>query len=130
MTEVVGGPQGGPGGTVGSLQVLLGSAGTGEEEVSELSLSDLLDLKREVRVVGRHGERDIHLLLAVILTRPGVLSSLVSQNIPASHLSHHEHITEGVAVGVEIILDQVRVCAVEYFPGVRLSWLQRVAQIS
>ena len=130
MTEVVCGPQRGPGGTVGSLQILLGTAGTRQQEVTELSLSYLLDLKRKERVVGTHQDGDINLVLAVILIGPGVLSSFVSQNIPASGLSHHEDITEGVAVGVEIILDLLRVSAVKYFPGVGLGGLQSVAQAS
>ena len=129
MTEVVGGTQGGPGGTVGSLQVLLGPAGTGEEEVSKLSLSDLLDLKREVRVVGGHGERDIHLLLAVILTRPGVLSSFVFKNKPSFLFSHNENITERIAVGVELILNLLGLRGVEYLPGVGLGGLESVAKV-
>ena len=130
MTEVMCGPQRGPGGTVGSLQIFLWTAGTREQEVTELSLSYLRNLKRVGRVVGRHHHWDINLVLAVILIGPGVLSSFVSQNIPASGLSHHEDITEGVAVGVEIILDLIRVSAVKYFPGVGLGSLQSVAQVS
>ena len=130
MTEVVCGPKRGPGGTVGSLQILLGTAGTGQQEVTELSLSYLLNLKREGRVVGTHQDGDINLVLAVILIGPGVLSSFVSQNILASGLSHHEDITERVAVAVEIILDLLRVSAVKYFPGVGLGSLQSVAQAS
>ena len=71
-----------------------------------------------------------NLILGVKLIRPGVLSSFVSENIAASHLSHDKDITEGIAVCVEIIFDLSRVPAVKYFPGVRLSWLQRVAQTS
>ena len=81
-------------------------------------------------MVGTHQDGDINLVLAVILIGPGVLSSFVSQNIPASGLSHHEDITEGVAVAVEIILDLIRVPAVKYFPGVGLGSLQSVAQAS
>ena len=131
MTEVMCGPQRGPGGTVGSLQIFLWTAGTGEQEVTVLSLSYLLNLKREGRVVGNTLEDwDINLVFAVKLIRPGVLSSFVSQNIPASCLSHHEDITEGVAVGVEVIADLIRVSAVKYFPGVRLGWLEGVTKVS
>ena len=122
----------GPGGTVGSLQILLWTAGTRQQEVTELSLSYFLNLKRKWRVFTWNTPSlgDIPLLLAVIFTGPGVLSSFVSENVAASHLSHHEDITEGVAVAVEIILDLLRVSAVKYFPGVGLGSLQSVAQVS
>ena len=77
-----------------------------------------------------HQAWDTNLILAVVLVGPGVLSSFVSQNIAASHLSHHKDITEGVAVAVEVIADLIRVSAVKYFPGVGLGWLETVAQTS
>ena len=80
-------------------------------------------------MVGTHQDGNINLVLAVILIGPGVLSSFVLQNVAASQLSHHKDITEGIAVGVGSILDLLRFPAVEYFPGVRLGWLESVAQV-
>ena len=55
------------------------------------------------------GEIPTYLILGVILVGPGVLSSFVLKNVAASELSHHKDITEGVAVGVEVIADLIRV---------------------
>ena len=45
VTEVVRGSQRGPARTIGSLQIQLRTAGTRQQEVTELSLSYFLDLK-------------------------------------------------------------------------------------
>ena len=47
VTEVVRGSQRGPARTIGSLQILFGTAGTRQQEVTELSLSYLLNLQRK-----------------------------------------------------------------------------------
>ena len=53
VTEVVRGSQRGPARTIGSLQVILGTARTRQQEVTELSLGYFLDLKRKGRVFSR-----------------------------------------------------------------------------
>ena len=72
----------------------------------------------------------MNLILGVELIRPGILSSFIFENQSTSEFSHDEHVTEWVAVGVEIILDLVRLPAVEYLPGVGLGGLEGVAKVS
>ena len=72
----------------------------------------------------------LNLFFSVELIRPGVLSSFVFENKPSFLFSHNENITEGIAVAVELILNLLGLCGVEYLPGVRLCWLQGIAEIS
>ena len=69
------------------------------------------------------------LLLGVELLRPGVSTSFILENKPALLFSHDEHVTERVAVGVEVILDLLGLRGVEYLPGVGLGGLESVAKV-